>query len=119
MTRLGLFTNLKKFLIEWLKDFEEYSKLRIFAFLEKILYLCVVMRRERKNNNKYPNFSNIKREVTSVLRDIDGFMVFSEMINGQLFYRKTNLKDINIKPDKTGRRRFNKGKHLSKHIIST
>jgi hypothetical protein len=71
------------------------------------------MRRKRKNNNKYPNFSNTKREITSVLRDINGFMVFSELIEGQLFYRKTNLKDINIKPDKTGRRRFNKGKHLS------
>jgi len=70
------------------------------------------MRRKKEHTNQYPNFSNVYREVTSVLRDVNGFMVFSEIIDGQLFYRKTNLKDINIKPNKTGRRGFDKRYHL-------
>lgn len=71
------------------------------------------MKRQCKNKNKYPNYTGKHREVTSVLRSEDGCMVFSEKNeNGKIVYRKTNLKDLNIKPNKTGRRGFNSGRDL-------
>jgi hypothetical protein len=77
-------------------------------------------RREKKNINNYPNYVDKYREVTSVLRDNEGYMVFSEIIDKKVFYRKTNVKDINISPNETGRRRFRRNIHLSilkKNII--
>jgi hypothetical protein len=72
------------------------------------------MRREKKYKNKYPVFLTQKREVTSVFRDENGYMVYSEISNGEVKYKLTNLKDLtHIKPNETGRRRFNSKRDLS------
>ena len=69
----------------------------------------------------YPNFVGNFRHIHSVLRDKEGYMVYSEMIDNKIYYRKTNLLDLeNVKPDQTGRRGFNISRDiliLKKHVI--
>ena len=86
------------------------------------------MKRKTKNIIEKPNYSGINREIHGVLRDFDSNMVFSEIENGKVFYRQTNIKDLPIKPNNLdGRRGFHSGVWLkvlknnvvnSNHIVS-
>jgi 5-methylcytosine-specific restriction endonuclease McrA len=80
------------------------------------------MKRKIRNTVQYPNFTNKFRHIHSVLRDEEGYMVYSEMIDGKIYYRKTDLLDLeNVKADKSGRRGFNVPRDipkLKKHIIN-
>lgn len=68
----------------------------------------LLKRRIRTKTNNYPIHTQY-RQVSSVLRDIDGNMCFSEEENGKLYIRKTSIKDISlIKPNKNGQRGFKK-----------
>lgn len=78
------------------------------------------MRRKPINKNNYPSFDGVYREITSVLRDSEGCMVYSDIENGVVKYRKTCIKDLNIQSDDTGRRRFNRTRDIPKlreHVV--
>lgn len=79
------------------------------------------MKRKIKNNVPKPNYSDKYREVHGVLRNIEGYMVFSELENGNVVYMLTNIKDLNITPDKIGRREFNKRwlVYLKQNVVDT
>jgi len=59
--------------------------------------------------------------VHGVLRDVNGYMVFSVFENNSVVYKLTNIKDLNIKPNKIGRREFNKRwlPYLKENVIDT
>ena len=63
-------------------------------------------RRTRLHFNKYPTHTNY-RQLHGILRDSDGYLVFPKVINNQIVYFKTDIKDIvEIKPNKKGQRSF-------------
>jgi hypothetical protein len=66
------------------------------------------MKRKTKNNIPKPNYLGSYRQIHGVLRDVNGFMIFSEIENNNVVYRLTKIKDFDIKADKNGRREFNK-----------
>lgn len=69
-------------------------------------------KRNKLKNNNYPIHSTY-RELTSVLRDKDGYLVFPKISNSSITFNKTNIKDItSITPNKKGQRPFTK-KYLS------
>jgi 5-methylcytosine-specific restriction endonuclease McrA len=71
-------------------------------------------KRIKLKNNNYPIHSSY-RELTSVLRDSDGYLVFPTILNNNIIFNKTNIKDIpSIIPNKKGQRGFTK-KYL--HIL--
>ena len=49
------------------------------------------MRREKKYKNEYPIFLTQKREVTSVFRDENGYMVFSEIYKINYFPKTVDV----------------------------
>lgn len=77
-------------------------------------------KRKIKNRNVYPVHSEY-RHLHSVLRDHEGNICFSEVVNGILYIRKTSIKDIpSIHPNKKGQRAFRRSyieSHLRKSII--
>lgn len=79
------------------------------------------MKRKIRNKMPYPNFTGKFRHVHSVLRDREGYMVYSEIIDGKICYRKTNLLDLDyITPDKNGKRGFNSKRDLpilKNHVV--
>ena len=81
------------------------------------------MKRKTKNIIEKPNYSGINREIHGVLRDFDSNMVFSEIENGKVFYRQTNIKDLPIKPNNLdGRRGFHSGvwlKVLKNNVVNS
>ena len=62
----------------------------------------------------YPDFTGDFRHIHSVLRDKEGYMVYSEIIDNKIYYRKTDLLDLeNVNPDQSGRRGFNIQRDIS------
>lgn len=67
------------------------------------------MRRNITKHNEYPTFVGEYRECNSVLRDESGYIVIPNFNNNQFQgYQLTNLKDLETKPDKDGKRGRNK-----------
>jgi len=72
------------------------------------------MKRKIRNTMDYPDFTGKFRHIHSILRDNEGYMVYSEVVDGKIYYRKTNLFDLNtVEPDRTGRRGFNISRDIS------
>jgi len=72
------------------------------------------MKRKIRNTMDYPDFTGKFRHIHSILRDNEGYMVYSEVVDGKIYYRKTNLSDLNtVEPDRTGRRGFNISRDIS------
>lgn len=70
-------------------------------------------RRNKKNNNTYPVHTKF-RHISSVLRDSEGNMCFSEVVDNKFYIRRTNIKDIKeITPNKKGQRGFRR-KYIDK-----
>ena len=72
------------------------------------------MKRKIRNTMPYPDFTGDFRHIHSVLRDKEGYMVYSEIIDNKIYYRKTDLLDLeNVNPDQSGRRGFNIQRDIS------
>jgi len=65
-------------------------------------------KRKIKNIIPKPNYSGKFRQVHGVLRNSEGFMVFSVIENENVIYKLTDVLDLPIKPNNIGRREFNK-----------
>lgn len=66
-------------------------------------------KRRIKNNIPKPNYNGKFRNIHGVLRNFEGFMVFSVINNDGVTYKLTNIIDLEIiKPNREGRRGFNK-----------
>lgn len=82
----------------------------------------IIKRRDITKTNNYPTHQSF-RHISSVLRDENGFMCFSEEYNGELYIRQTNINDISdIKPNILGQRRFRRNyieTHLRNNITNS
>jgi len=76
-------------------------------------------KRKIKNFIPKPNYVGRFRHVHGVLRNQDGFMVFSVFENGEVIYKLTDVIDLPIKPNSIGRRGFNNKwlNHLSFRVV--
>lgn len=78
-------------------------------------------KRKVTKKNVYPKHETY-RHISSVLRDQEGYMCFSEEENGVLYIRRTNIKDLKeITPNKNGQRCFRRSfieSHLRKSVVA-
>jgi hypothetical protein len=78
-------------------------------------------KREIKNIIPKPNYVGVLRQVHGVLRNHEGFMVFSVIEKSEVIYKLTNILDLPIKPNNIGRRGFDKRwiSFLQSHILDS
>lgn len=67
-----------------------------------------IRKRKITKRNTYPIHTTY-RHISSVMRNVNGNMCFSEEIDGTFYIRLTSIKDIpSIRPNKNGQRRFSR-----------
>jgi 5-methylcytosine-specific restriction endonuclease McrA len=79
-----------------------------------------IRKRKITNHFKKPNYVGKYRHIHGVLRDSNGYMVFSEKTNSGIVYKLTSITDLSIKPNNEGKREFNKKwvSELQKNVVN-